>query len=71
MEKVLRDWKRFVAKQAGVVWQDGFLDHRLRQEESFEEKAHYIRMNPVRTDLVAEPVEWKYVWPPREIKPAR
>ena len=47
MEKILRDWKRFVAKETGVVWQDGFFDHRLRGEESFEQKARYIRMNPV------------------------
>ena len=40
MGKVLRDWKRFIAKEAGIVWQDGFFDHRLRQEESLEEKAH-------------------------------
>ena len=51
MEKVLRDWKRFVAKQAGVIWQPGFFDHRLRSNESYEEKAHYIRMNPVRDGL--------------------
>jgi REP element-mobilizing transposase RayT len=71
MEKVLRDWKRFVAKQAGVVWQDGFFDHRLRGGESLEEKAHYIRMNPVRAGLVAEPKEWKCVWPPCDAEPAR
>jgi putative transposase len=68
MDKVLRDWKRFIAKQTGVVWQDGFFDHRLRNEESFKEKAHYIRTNPVREDLVAEPEAWKYVWLPCDTK---
>ncbi len=71
MEKVLRDWKRFVAKQTGVAWQDGFFDHRLRREESFEEKSRYIRMNPVRAGLVTEPKQWRYVWPPRDGEPAR
>ncbi len=71
MEKMVRDWKRFVAKQAGVVWQDGFFDHRLRREEGFEEKARYIRMNPVRAGLAAEPKEWKYVWPIGDGQPAR
>ncbi len=71
MGKVLRDWKRFIAKEAGVVWQDGFFDHRLRREESLEEKAHYIRMNPVRAGLVAEPKDWKYVWSHDGIEPAR
>ena len=64
MEGVLRNWKRFVAKQAGVDWQDGFFDHRLRQQESLEKSAHYIRMNPVRAGFVTEPEEWRYVWPP-------
>jgi len=68
MDKVLRDWKRFIAKQTGVVWLDGFFDHRLRNEENFEGKAHYIRTNPVREDLVAGPEAWKYIWSPDDIK---
>ncbi len=63
MEKVLRDWKRYIAKQTGVVWQDGFFDHRLRGNESYEEKAHYIRLNPVRAGLIASPEAWEFVWP--------
>jgi len=34
MDAVLRDWKRYVAKKTGVVWQDGFFDHRLRSAEN-------------------------------------
>jgi len=71
MGKVLRDWKRFIAKEAGITWQDGFFDHRLRREESLQEKAHYIRMNPVRAGLAAEPGAWNYVWPLSAIAPAR
>jgi REP element-mobilizing transposase RayT len=71
MEKVIRDWKRFVARQAKVVWQDGFFDHRLRREESFEQKARYIRMNPVRAGLVSESGAWNYVWPPNDAAAAR
>jgi putative transposase len=63
MEHVLRDWKRYVAKQTGVIWQDGFFDHRLRGNEGFEEKAHYVRMNPVRAGLIAAPEAWEFVWP--------
>lgn len=62
MGEVLRDWKRFVAKRADVVWQDGFFDHRLRTEDSAAEKWHYIRMNPVRKGLVLEPEDWRFVW---------
>ncbi len=63
MDKLIRDWKRFIARSAPVVWQNGFFDHRLRSTESFDEKAHYIRMNPVRAGLSATPADWPYVWP--------
>jgi putative transposase len=62
MDSVIRNWKRFVAKKAEIEWQDGFFDHRLRDNENFLLKAEYIRMNPVRAGLVADPREWKYVW---------
>jgi REP element-mobilizing transposase RayT len=63
MDAVIRSWKRFVAKEAGVKWQHGFFDHRLRRNESFQEKARYVRMNPVRAGLVEQPEMWTYVWP--------
>jgi putative transposase len=59
----LRVWKSYQSKYAGVVWQDGFFDHRLRTSESADKKAHYIRMNPVRAGLVAEPGLWPHFWP--------
>jgi putative transposase len=71
MEKIIRDWKRFVAKQAAVKWQDGFFDHRLRSNESFAEKADYIRQNPVRAGLVSASHLWNYVWPDCNVAPAR
>lgn len=71
MAKVIRDWKRFVAKTAGVAWQDGFFDHRIRSNESFREKALYIRNNPVRGGLVRDAAQWKYIWVPSDVKAAR
>ena len=64
MGRVLSDWKRFVARAAGIKWQDGFFDHRLRKEESFLEKAHYIRQNPVRAGLIQNADDWPYQWMP-------
>jgi len=49
----IANWKEIVAKRASVRWQRDFFDHRLRSEESYEEKANYIRMNPVRKKLVS------------------
>jgi hypothetical protein len=34
--------------------------HRLRQNESYSEKWDYVRMNPVRAGLVADPDRWPY-----------
>ena len=61
MVKVVADWKRFVARQTGIEWQKGFFDHRLRHDESFEEKAQYIRMNPVRAGMARRSEEWPHV----------
>jgi REP element-mobilizing transposase RayT len=61
---VVAAWKRHTARHAGILWQKGFFDHRLRHDESFEEKAFYIRMNPVRAGLVAKPEDWPHVWSP-------
>ena len=66
MEKTVKDWKRYTAKQAGIVWQDGFFDHRLRSRQSTEEKWRYIRLNPVRRGLALTPDDWPYVWTPKE-----
>ena len=62
MRSVIGKWKEFTAKKTGVRWQRDFFDHRLRADESYVEKAHYIRMNPVRKGLVTEPDDWNYVW---------
>jgi REP element-mobilizing transposase RayT len=55
-------WKRFTATELGTVWQRDYFDHRLRAEESFSEKAHYIRQNPVRKGLVTSAEDWPHVW---------
>ncbi len=64
LAKTVAGWKRFTARDTGVVWQKGFFDHRLRRDESLEEKADYIRMNPVRQGLSDNPETWPYVWMP-------
>jgi putative transposase len=71
MDGTIRDWKRFIAKQIPIQWQAGFFDHRLRDGKSFDEKAAYIRMNPVRAGLVSEPFHWPFVWTADQVQPAR
>jgi len=62
MGRVVRDWKHWTAHELGIAWQRDFFDHRIRNAAEYEEKAHYIRMNPVRRDLVATAKEWPHVW---------
>jgi len=65
LSKGIRDtvsaWKRFQAKSLGVSWQKDFFEHRLRDDQAFREKAAYIRLNPVRKELVEKPEEWEYL----------
>jgi REP element-mobilizing transposase RayT len=42
------------------LWQPGFFDHVLRNDESYAQKWEYVRENPVRAGLVAEWHEWPY-----------
>ncbi len=62
METVMRAWKHYLAKENDIRWLRDFFDHRIRQDESLEEKAAYIRNNPVRGGLIKTPEEWSYVW---------
>ncbi len=70
MRKVVSNFKENTAKQLGVKWHRDFFDHRLRNEEFFEEKAHYIRMNPVRKGLVEGVGDWPWVYEPMNGAPS-
>jgi REP element-mobilizing transposase RayT len=41
-------------------FQKGFFDHVLRSAESYEEKWHYVRENPVRAGLAKRWDEWPF-----------
>ena len=66
IEAVVGAWKRYAATKHEIVWQQGFFEHRLRRNESAEEKANYILQNPVRAGLIAEGEEWPYLLVMRE-----
>ena len=62
----IRLMKQYITKCLGCgtgadpVWQPGFFDHILRNTESYFEKWNYVRHNPVRAGLVAEPDLWPF-----------
>jgi len=54
-------WKAWQVRALGVLWQDNFFDHRIRNHSEFQLKAHYIRQNPVVKKLCAASAEWPWV----------
>ena len=62
MQTVISKWKEWTAKSLRIKWQRDFFEHRLRRDESFDEKAHYIRMNPVRAGLIKNAEDWPYIF---------
>jgi putative transposase len=44
----------------GLVWQESFTNHRIRDERDFAQHGDYIRLNPVRARLVDAPQLYPY-----------
>ena len=44
----------------GLVWQESFTNHRIRDDQDYEHHAEYIRMNPVRAHLAERPDLYPY-----------
>ncbi|EKF73263.1 hypothetical protein A11A3_14627 [Alcanivorax hongdengensis A-11-3] len=51
---------RVVRRMGLSVWQRGFHDHALREEESVIEVARYIVANPLRAGLVSRLADYPY-----------
>jgi len=67
MSDIIGDWKRFHASKNGVVWQEGYFDHRLRPDERGEQlsvKMNYMRQNPVAAGLCAKVEDWPWIIDP-------
>ncbi len=60
LARLVGDWKRYTATKAGLRWQKNFFEHRLRGHEGWEEKAAYIRNNPVRAGLCRSGEPWPF-----------
>jgi len=59
--EVIRKWKAYHAKHLGIQWQGNFFDHRIRNRGELDEKAAYIRLNPVRKNLCSHEEAWPWV----------
>jgi putative transposase len=49
----------------GEIWQPGFTDHRIRDEEDWNRHLEYIRRNPFEARLVSEDCLYEFVGFPR------
>ena len=57
MSSAISYWKRFQARKHQVAWQEGYFDHRLRDDERGEQlsmKIDYIRQNLIAAGLCAD-----------------
>lgn len=60
MNMLVKNWKRFLTRETAVSWQKGFFEHRIRNDESLQEKADYIRNNPLTAGLIEPDEEWPW-----------
>jgi putative transposase len=61
MRRTIGSWKGFQAKRLGIRWQNNYFDHRIRNQRELEEKAAYIRLNPVRKSLCRTADAWPWM----------
>ena len=64
MSKVIGDWKHFQTRKHSITWQEGYFDHRLRDDERGEQlsaKINYIRQNPVVAGLCMRAEDWPWI----------
>jgi putative transposase len=67
MSRVIGDWKHFQTHQHSITWQEGYFDHRLRDDERGKQlsiKMDYIRQNPVVAGLYAKAQDWPWIIDP-------
>jgi putative transposase len=62
VSQVVGLWKRGLAKSSGIKWQRNFFEHRMRHDESMQQKSDYLLNNPVRAGLIDDPIKWSYLW---------
>jgi putative transposase len=47
---------------SGSIWQPGFYDDRIREDEDLLEKARYLVANPIRSGLVSRIEDYPHWW---------
>ena len=60
MERTIAAWKKYTARSFAIDWQDGFFDHRIRNQAELDKKWSYVLHNPVRANLCSHPEDWPF-----------
>jgi putative transposase len=60
LKQTLAKAGHFSKSSFGQIWQEGFFDHVLRNDESYAQKWNYVRENPVRAGLVQLAEDWPH-----------
>jgi REP element-mobilizing transposase RayT len=67
LSAIMRRFSSFTAREMNRVfnreqsfWQEGFFDHRCRDDDDLCDRAEYIENNPVRAGLVVQPQNWPF-----------
>ncbi len=60
--KMLKQWTTVAYRRSrrGRLWQEGYYEHVLRDDESTLDVARYVLANPVRGGLVREPKDYPF-----------
>jgi REP-associated tyrosine transposase len=64
MSRIIGEWKHFQTRNHRIAWQEGYFDHRLRDDERGEQlsaKMNYIRHNPVAAGLCLKTDDWPWI----------
>jgi putative transposase len=48
--------------RSGSIWQPGFYDHRVREDEDLLAQARYLVTNPIRSGLVSRIEDYPHWW---------
>jgi putative transposase len=67
LSEVMSSLGRYTARHLNVLfndhgrfWEEGFYDHRCRDEDDIEDRMTYIEHNPVRAGLVSTAADWSF-----------
>ena len=62
MSVIIAQWKRFHTRTNSIRWQNGYFDHRLREDpKQLDQQVQYILRNPVTKGLCARWSDWPWV----------